>query len=842
MKNIQRLYNYKVLNLKIYTPFLIILLISPFGNLFAQLSGRITDAKGEPLPFANVYIEGTTHGTTANTEGYYSLDLTNGSYRIVFQYIGYIKKIESVDFNGKMTLDIRLGNSNMELSEFVVKANAEDPAYPIIRKAIEMRTTFRDQVPAYACDVYIKGVQKIVDAPKKFMGRDLGDMGGSLDTVTRSGIVYLSETISKLFVDGKNKKEELVSSKVSGNDNGFGFNRATLFDFSFYENNIQIARQILSPIADNALGYYKYRLIGTLKDKQGNDVYKIEVIPKRKEDPTFAGFIYIVDNQWNIYSTDLYVTGKSIQQPVLDTLYLRQAFVPIDKTWRLFSQNVTFKLGILGLKIKGDFTGVYSNYNLTPQYEKHFFNNEIFKASKGKDDNSLSKWDTLRPIPLTLEEGKDYVKKDSIQTIRQSKPYQDSVSKQRNKFRALNLFTGYSYNDLWNRRSFSVASPLSTFSFNAVQGGNINLLMTYDKRYGERFKPYQKSFSLTPSVSYGFAEKKLRTHITGTYLFNRFNYAQLTVEGGQNVSQFNDQNPVSHLVADLNSLYFKKHIYYIYDKTYAKVAYSQEVMNGLTLSGGFESAHRAPLSINTQFSIKKKEAVYNSNTPVNENQPLGIIWNKNQDVHIATIGLTWTPNQKYLTYPNFKSIEDSEYPSFTFRFQKAIPLSTNAVDFEKWHLKISKDAFKMGLMGYSEINAEFGSFLRKKNVHFIDYQHFNDSEILLSTQLNYMKGFVQLPYYQYSTPNGYLMAHWQHHFEGYFLDKIPLIRKLGFKEVLRAAYLETEDLHHYAEFGFGIDNIGWGIFRFVRTDLSWQVKDGVFNNKPKFLIGIKLLN
>ncbi|NJQ97159.1 MAG: hypothetical protein HC784_04645 [Hydrococcus sp. CSU_1_8] len=121
-------------------------------------------------------------------------------------------------------------------------------------------------------------------------------------------------------------------------DNGFSFNRATLFDFSFYENYINISRQLLSPIADNALTYYKYRLVSTTRDEIGRDIYKIEVLPKRKEDPTWAGEVYIIDNQWNLYATDLYVTGKSISQSILDTLRMRQSFVETDKVWRPFAQ------------------------------------------------------------------------------------------------------------------------------------------------------------------------------------------------------------------------------------------------------------------------------------------------------------------------------------------------------------------------------------------------------------------------------------------------------------------------------------------------------------------------
>ena len=826
--------------MKLFTQTLLFILSFTTFSAAAQLSGTISNTKDEHLPFANVYIENTTRGTTANTEGAYFLDLPNGTYRLVFQYIGYKKRIETVIINGKTVLNISLETSDIELSEYVVKSNAEDPAYPIIRKAIEMRKTYRDQVKNYTCDVYIKGVQKIIDAPKKILGQDLGDLGGSLDTTDgkRQGIVYLSETISKLSVEGGKMKEEMVSSKVSGNDNGFGFNRATIFDFSFYDNSIEIQRHILSPITDNALAYYKYHLIGTIKDKQGNDVYKIEVIPKRQEDPTWAGIIYIVDNQYNIFATDLYVTGKSIQVPIMDTLWLRQNFVPVEKVWCVFSQTIEFKLGILGLKIKGDFTGVYSNYNLTPQYQQGFFNNEVFKVSKQRDDKDLAKWDTLRPIPLTLEERKDYIKKDSLQTVHQSKSYLDSVSKKQNKFKILNLIGGYTYADHWNRRYFNFDSPLSTFSFNPVQGGNLALKFSYRQLFGERFQPSEKSFSLTPSLSYGFAERKLRAATGFNYLFNRFNYARFNIEGGQTVAQFNSQNPVPLLLSQVNSLYYKRHLYKIYDKTFLKMAYGQEVVNGLRANIGFEIAKRTPLSINSQYSFRKKDATYNDNLPQSNT-----LWSVNK-AYIVDIGLVWTPEQKYSTYPSYKEIEGSKFPIFSAHFSKALPFSkdANTADFDKIRLRMTKDRLTMGIAGYSEINAEYGVFLTKKNVQFIDYHHFNGNETSWATSLNYQNGYFQLPFYDYSTMGNYASAHWQHHFESYFFDKIPLIRKLSLKEVVRVAYLHTPDLKNYAEFGLGIDNIGWGLIRLFRIDAAWQYKNGSISPKPMFMFGLKLRN
>ncbi|HSI90215.1 MAG TPA: carboxypeptidase-like regulatory domain-containing protein, partial [Adhaeribacter sp.] len=63
-----------------------------FGCLFifqlkaGVLQGRITDEKGDALPFANVFVRGTTNGTTANEQGFYQFRLEPGTYEMVFQY------------------------------------------------------------------------------------------------------------------------------------------------------------------------------------------------------------------------------------------------------------------------------------------------------------------------------------------------------------------------------------------------------------------------------------------------------------------------------------------------------------------------------------------------------------------------------------------------------------------------------------------------------------------------------------------------------------------------------------------------------------------------------------
>ena len=142
---------------RIYTP------------LYAQLSGTVVDAAGEPLAFASVYLKGTSEGTTTNVEGNYELNLARGDYEIVFQYVGYQQQIQQVTIGDKpIILNVTLSQQAVDLQEVVVSANAEDPAYRVIRKAIEKRDYYLKQVQAYSCDVYIKGLQKIYEAPKKY--------------------------------------------------------------------------------------------------------------------------------------------------------------------------------------------------------------------------------------------------------------------------------------------------------------------------------------------------------------------------------------------------------------------------------------------------------------------------------------------------------------------------------------------------------------------------------------------------------------------------------------------------------------------------------------------------
>lgn len=63
--------------MKIFTQILLsILMISNqiiFAGTTGRLAGRVVDDTGEPLPFVNVVIMGTTLGAATDIDGYYSI-------------------------------------------------------------------------------------------------------------------------------------------------------------------------------------------------------------------------------------------------------------------------------------------------------------------------------------------------------------------------------------------------------------------------------------------------------------------------------------------------------------------------------------------------------------------------------------------------------------------------------------------------------------------------------------------------------------------------------------------------------------------------------------------------
>ena len=296
------------------------------------INGKVTDEKGDPVPFASVYLKNTSRGTSANSEGLYQLKLAAGKYDLVFKAIGYRQQSRELLVGSDITLDVRMTAEVYELKDVEIRADGEDPAYAIMRKAIKRRKDYLKEVKSYTTEVYIKGMQKMLAAPKKFLGKDVAKMGKEIGLESnRRGIIYLSESDSKLsFMQPDPYREEMISSKVSGSHRAFSFNRASDIKVNLYENFQDWEglsnRPIISPLSDNALFYYQYKYLGSAVEN-GLPVNKIAVIPRRNTDPVFRGIIYIMEDSWRLHSLDLYIT-KAANINFVDTLKINQQYIP----------------------------------------------------------------------------------------------------------------------------------------------------------------------------------------------------------------------------------------------------------------------------------------------------------------------------------------------------------------------------------------------------------------------------------------------------------------------------------------------------------------------------------
>ncbi|WP_111682970.1 DUF5686 and carboxypeptidase regulatory-like domain-containing protein [Winogradskyella tangerina] len=789
----------------------------------AQITGTITDTKNNPLPFVNVIIENTFKGTTTNDDGYYELNISEPkNYTIVYTYLGYktVKKNVEID-KFPFRIDITLEEESVSLNEVVV--NAEDnPANAIIRQAIAKRKENLDKINSFKADFYSRGLIRIKDAPEKILGQEVGDLGGGLDS-TRSGIIYLSETISKIqYLRPNLLKEKITASKVSGDDSGFSFNNAQDVDFNLYNNTIEFGNEIVSPIANNAFGYYRYKLEGVFYDDRGNLINKITVTPKRENDPVFSGTIYIVEEQWNIYAIELNITGIQARIPAADLISLKQSFSYSEKDnlWALISQSIDFQYGIFGIKGDGRFTAVYSNYEFNLDLDRKDFGPELvaFENEANKKDSLF--WKTIRPVPLTSEERIDYIKKDSIQIVRESKTYLDSIDRVENKFK-LGDVLGYTYRNSYKNYSLGFDIPISGVQFNTVQGytGKLNLFFT------QRYDDFRRYLAFNAGLQYGFSDERLRFTGSVSYKFNNTNRRIITLSGGEQVQQFNPANPITPIGNTIASLFFEENYMKLYERRFIQLNYSEELFNGFRLFSSISYETRNALFNTTDQSFyPRADQEYTSNNPLDPTSATAPFENHN----IVKLNVTGRINfgQKFLSYPDSKfNIGSDAYPTLVLSYEKGFGATNSDYDFDQIKARIYQ-SFNIADKGRFRYNIRTGKFFNADDIAFMDFQHFNGNQINVSRRGNYTDVFNNLGYYDLSTNDSYLEMHAEHDFNGFILGKIPLLNKLNFNLIVGAHNLATPGNKPYQEFTIGIDNIGWGKFRFLRFDYIRSYQGG----------------
>jgi hypothetical protein len=819
--------------------FLFLFLTTSFFS-FAQIKGKITDEKGNPLPYVTIYEENTYNGTTSNEQGYYELSTKKlGRHSIVFQFLGFKTQKTTTDIlSFPYNLDVKLIEESLSLNEVVINPK-DNPANQIIKNAIANKKTNIEKTARYKADFYSRGIFRIKDAPKKILGQKLDMFDEVLDS-TRSGILYLSETVSKITFQKPDKmKENIIASKVSGDDNGFSFNNAASANFDFYDNYLPFDVNVVSPIADNAFNYYKYKLEGSFFNENNQQINKIKVTPKRESEPVMEGYIYIVDDSWAIYAVDVNIKGEQMQNPALNVLTLKQNFSynSATKIWIKNTQTIDFTAGILGINISGKFTYVYSNFEFDPPFTKKTFTKEVLSFEENANKKEDAYWNTIRPVPLTIEESTDYTKKDILQTKKKSQVYLDSIDKKNNKFHVSDIITGYNYKNSFQKWSANYKGllTLNGINFNTVQGWKIVTGLSYTRNDREKGK-YTR---FGADFDYGFSEDKFRS--TGSFIhkFNNSNKSEIQISGGNRVTQFNEEKPILELLNSVTTLFFKENLMKIYENNFISFLYQREITNGFFLKAKIDYSENKPLSNTTDQTFFQKEKDYTSNNPWAPTDNITPAFEKYNLIK-GNVEVKINFDQDYISRPDGKyNFSNGNYPILTLGFEKGFAGSEKKYEFDHAKARITYDA-TIGNKGILSFNAKAGKLFNADQISFVDYKHFNGNQTYIGLSESYLNVFNLMPYYTNSTNDSYFELHTEHNDKGYVMNKIPLLNKLKSNLVLGYHLLAIPNRSPYTEYSVGLDNLGFGKFKMFRLDYVRSYQNGF--QKDGVIVGLKFFN
>ena len=439
-------------------------------------------------------------------------------------------------------------------------------------------------------------------------------------------------------------------------------------------------------------------------------------------------------------------------------------------------------------------------------------------------------------MPLTDEELNDYIKKDSLQELKRSKPYLDSLDRVSNKFSITDPLIGYTYRNTSNKWRLNYKGPGRGISFNTIQGYNSKIGLNFYKWYTEN---RTKWLSINLNSSYGLAEDKLRFTGDITKKFNSKNNLRITLSGGSKLTQFNDSEPISPLINSIATLFFESNYLKGYNLDFVQIKYRQELFNGLETFAKIGYEKRSALFNNdNHYYINNKEKQYSSNNPLAPED----FTTKSVDQHQvfkSQITARIVFGQKYVSIPDRKiNIGNERYPRIDVTLENGFGASKRGFNYSQLRTEIYQN-FSVANKGDFYYRLKAGTFFSADDISFIDYQHFNGNQTQIGTKANYTNVFNTLPYYDFSTNKSYLEGHIEHDFKGWILGKIPGVNTLNFNLVFGAHLLATQERKPYSEFSIGIDNLGFGKYRLLRVDYVRSNFNGAQHGT--FVFGLKFL-
>lgn len=786
---------------------------------FAQtFKGSITDDTGNPVAYAALYLRETKSGFTTDEYGYFQTKLPQGKYTCEVSSLGFtsqtfLLEMPGHDYEKNLILTERI----YSLPEVNVVKGGEDPAYAVMRKAIARASYYRTQVKGFTAGTYLKGTGKGTSIP-------------ALLKVSKSVRKASKEFLGKLFVLEEQQQVTFTApdtwnSKVIAYKNSFpdelqvvmGMTTISLYTPEIFDK--------VFPLNKAAFSYYRFRLDGYFAEN-GHMVNKIRVIPKREDSRLLEGDLFIVEDLWCVSAADFNIQESGLTGRARITCKEVQptVFLPVSTTMSVsidmmgFKADASYLAAIHYKEIETDIkqvAGVDNKTNIPKtipssikkhKYERpsHILHKDVQTDSLADKRDSLY-WASVRSVPLRLEEIQSYQYKEEKILQKDSLP-EEKKHKRGIADQALSAFLWGKTFRTSNKKVWLTLPSLSGYipEYNFIDGFwlGTNLKMGVELSSSSTLR-------FTPSVYYTTARNNWVGEGELTLDYAPRNRGSLGLSGGVTSADYNSENGESRFINALSSSLFGHNHIKFYESTYFTVDHAIEPFNGLLLTTSLSWQRRKMLDNHIHRSWFKREAEPN----IPENGAFRQM--PENDILKASFGLEYTPAHYYHMSKGKKVYEDSHYPTFTLKYDRAFPMKGSNF-LTSYHLMqfSARQEIEFGMFNRLHWSVNAGTFWNNKNIQFPDFKHFSSTRILI-TERSFDMGFSLLDNYILSTDSRWTQANLSWYTPYLLLKQLPWLSKQSFDEALHLRSIVIYGRQPYTELGYSVgfsDMVRIGIF------------------------------
>ncbi len=791
---------------------IVLLLLQGTRLLHAQtkVSGTVTDAlTNETIPFANIFFKGTNTGTVTDVNGNFTIQADNPSDSLVASFVGYISASIPVTKNKSQVINFSLKASKMELPEIVIRPGV-NPALAMLKKIQENKEkNDKKNLDAYEQEVYTKLEFDINNITEKFkkkkVMRPFAFVFDNIDTTATNKKpflpIFISEALSDFYYRSSPaaQKEIIKASKVSGveNETVTQFLGDMYQNTNIYDNFINVfGKSFVSPLANIGQVYYRYYIVDSafFGDKW---CYKITFRPRRKQELTFTGDFWVNDTSFAIRKISARIANDANVNFVEDLAVVQEYELVDNKQWMVTKDMlvVDFVAKEEGMSFIGRRSTSYKKIILNQPKPHSFFAEDgsdiIVAADAGKKDDAF--WAHARHDSLSLREKKIYSMVDTLQTLPAFKTWVDLVI----------LFTT-GYKEIGN---FELGPYYTLYSFNTIEGNRFRL----GGRTGNNFST---NVILDGYGAYGTKDGKFKYKGGIQYYLSKkprqsvgFSYKNDVEQLGKSENAFQQDNILASVLRRIPSNKLTT-----IEET--KFYYEREWVPGFSSRIGFTHRFYSPLDP-LDYSYYVNDTKTGIRNTLNTSE--------------ISLYTRFAYKEKFVTGKVDRISLGTKYPVLQVNYLAGLKgVMGSNFSYNRLTLKVD-DKFFINPLGWAYILAEAGKTWGTVPYPLLEVHRGNETY-----SYDYM-AFNMMNYYEFVSDT-YLSLFLAHHFDGLFLNKIPLLRKLKWREVLtakgvagnlseknRQILLDPNAFFPlrkpYAEAGAGIENI----FEIFRVDVLWRL-------------------